>query len=149
MMARFLKISLFTFALTALASLGDASVAHALHCGTTLVAAGDAMARVRANCGSPTTAVSRTEVRTTSGNTYGVSPGAVIAVTVQIDQWTYDFGRLRLMEEITFENGVVRSMRSIGYGTREGTPRSILKRADSTREKAILEPRRAGAVPRA
>ena len=54
--------------------------------------------------------------------TYGVPSGGLIAVTVQIDEWTYDFGPMQFMEEITFENGVMRSSRPMGYGTARGQP---------------------------
>ena len=119
-----------TSVLVALVALGTTTRARALYCGSHLVERGDAMARVRQYCGEPATAVSRTEVRTGYGAVAGVTYGVPIVTTVQIDTWTYDFGPMRFMEEITFENGVVLSSRPMGYGTRSGNDRGGMNAAD-------------------
>ncbi len=65
-------------------------------------------------------------------------------MTFQIDTWIYDFGRLRFMEEIVFENGIIRSMRPLGYGTVAGRRASLeLLVAPTERAVAIARRRRA------
>jgi len=103
-----------------------ASSAHALECGSRIVVRGDREHQVVAVCGEPQSVVTRTETRTV----YGAAPtpsgghvGSAYTVTVQIDVWVYDFGPSRFMEELTFENGVLVSLRPIGRGTTSGRSR--------------------------
>ena len=100
-----------------------ATPAHALRCGDGLVVVGDPVARVRARCGEPASITSRVETR--GAITTPVAPGGtrdVNATTVTIDVWVYDFGRSRFMEEVTFENGIVRRLRRLGYGSDRDAP---------------------------
>jgi hypothetical protein len=45
-------------------------------------------------------------------------------VSVRIDVWIYDFGPQRFMEELTFENGILRQLRTLGRGTARGRART-------------------------
>jgi hypothetical protein len=38
------------------------------------------------------------------------------SVTVQVEEWTYDFGKQRFIQFLTFEAGKVIRIRSGGYG---------------------------------
>lgn len=107
-----------------LAAPGSAS---ALSCDGRLVEAGDHEAYVRSVCGEPTYFTTRTETRTVFvgpyGDTrtgYGYGVGYAQTVTVVIDVLVYDFGPTRFIDELTFENGVLRTDRIAGYGTPAG-----------------------------
>jgi hypothetical protein len=99
------------------ASTGEA---HALSCGSRLVEVGDSSVYVRSVCGDPTAMSTRTETRSAWAGTGPYGYGYGQSVTVQIEVWVYDFGPTRFMEELTFENGVLRSERALGYGTPRG-----------------------------
>ncbi len=102
-----------------------ASSAHALECGSRIVVRGDREHQVVAVCGEPQSVMTRTETRTVYGaaRTPSGHVGSAYTVTVQIDVWIYDFGPSRFMEELTFENGVLVSLRPIGRGTSAGRGR--------------------------
>jgi hypothetical protein len=105
--------------------LGASGSASALSCDGRLVTTGDSEAYVRSVCGEPTAFTTRTETRTMYVTPYGVDPrtgygiayGYAQTVTVQIDVLVYDFGPTRFIDELTFENGVLRADRVAGYGT--------------------------------
>lgn len=113
-----------TLCIGAVLALGPAT-AHALSCNGRLVEVGDTEAYVRTVCGEPTTMTSRTETRTAYlGYAYGTPTpygapyaGYAQTITVQIDVLVYDFGPTRFIDELTFENGVLRVDRVAGYGT--------------------------------
>ena len=112
------------FGMLAATSLGLASPAHAFWCRGRLVLEGDRMPEVRANCGEPASEISRMEEstiysggarRARDGSWYG---GSSRTVTTQVDIWVYDFGPTRFMEELRFEDGVLRRLTRLGRGTR-------------------------------
>ncbi|MEA3303304.1 MAG: DUF2845 domain-containing protein [Pseudomonadota bacterium] len=35
------------------------------------------------------------------------------------EEWTYNFGPHRLMQQLNFKNGVLESIKSLGYGYRD------------------------------
>lgn len=105
----------------ACAWLGSPGEAHALNCGSRLVEVGDSSVYVRSVCGDPTAMSTRTETRSAWAGTGPYGYGYGQSVTVQIEVWVYDFGPTRFMEELTFENGVLRSERALGYGTARGS----------------------------
>jgi hypothetical protein len=129
--------------------LASASSASALDCNQRLVTVGDRAAEVRARCGEPASISVRTESRTqyagaVRGGDFG---GSSITVTVEIETWVYDFGPRRFMEELTFENGILRSTQRLGYGTRERDGRrSAVERAH--RGRAVIAARRTALAPR-
>jgi uncharacterized membrane protein len=77
-------------------------------------------------CGDPDDATQRVEYRTVRGRVAGpctrsgdkivCSQTKEQVVEVVIDEWTYDFGRNRFIEYLTFEQGRLVSVRSGGYG---------------------------------
>lgn len=98
------------------------NTAHALSCDGRLVESGDNIAYVRGICGEPTYVTTHQEMRSVYGaygSRYGYY-GSQAAVTVQVDVLVYDFGPTRFIEELTFENGVLRGERIAGYGTVAG-----------------------------
>jgi hypothetical protein len=112
--------SVLSVAAFAIAWFALAPSAMALDCGSRLVVEGDSAAYVLSTCGEPASVTRRTESR----EAFAVEhrPGGVIGesarVTVEIEVWVYDFGPRRFMHELTFENGILRSARTIGRGTR-------------------------------
>jgi hypothetical protein len=125
-----------------------ASPASALSCNRRLVLEGDPASQVRALCGEPTQIARRTESRTryVSARGRGGGVGEAITVTTEIEVWTYDFGPRRFIEEITIENGVVRSIRAGGYGTAAGGRRTAIDRDVRSPERAIFRRERAPAI---
>jgi hypothetical protein len=107
----------------ALAAALPASSASALDCNRRLVVVGDPAIYVRDICGEPAQITTRTESRTqfVSLPGRGAVIGAAHTVTVEIEVWIYDFGPRRFMEELTFENGILRSLRPLGYGRRRAS----------------------------
>ncbi len=101
------------------AVLAQSDQAEALDCNRRLILVGDPMARVRSLCGEPASTHSRTESRSVFGGVRraGGSLGEAYTVTIQVEVWVYDFGPRRFMEELTFADGVLRSTRTLGYGS--------------------------------
>ena len=127
----------------ALALLSITSGASALDCDQRLVAVGDHALQVRERCGEPASVSARTETRTELAGTRGSAfRGSAFSVTVAIEVWVYDFGPRRFMEELTFENGILRSMRPLGYGTRAGSERRTAVDRERPERLAIVERRR-------
>ena len=87
--------------------------AHALSCSGRLVEIGDNIAYVQGVCGQPTFVSSHQEMRSVYGAYgYGYGYGSRAMATVQVDVLLYDFGPTRFIEELTFENGVLRAERT-------------------------------------
>src|SRR5690348_11512244 len=96
--------------------------ASALSCNGRLVELGDSEAYVRSVCGEPTSESVRTDARVaampySSGYRYGAYAAPV---PVQVTVLVYDFGPTRFIDELSFENGVLRADRVVGYGTLAG-----------------------------
>jgi hypothetical protein len=107
-------------ALVATLALLWGSTAEAMHCRNRVVNVGDSAARVLALCGEPTQLVERVEQRTRyvqRRGRRGVLVAESVTVEVVIQQWVYDYGPTRLMRELVFEEGQLRSLRTLGYGT--------------------------------
>jgi Protein of unknown function (DUF2845) len=96
------------------------ALAEGMRCGSQIIDKGTSREEVRALCGQPsqvdnTTAYDGTGVigrnRRVGGGTSGVE--------VQIEVWIYNFGPDQLMEKVRFEDGIVASVESMGYGYNE------------------------------
>lgn len=114
-----IAIASVAFALSAL----GASSAHALSCNNRLVVVGDPSARVRSLCGDPATVTTRVEQRSVTVHrraASGVIVSETISVSVTVETWVYDFGPQRLMQQLVFEDGTLRAIDTLGYGTAEG-----------------------------
>lgn len=100
--------------------------ADGLQCGDSLVSSGDSPYQVRAICGDPDAAVHRIEYRTIRQRipTPCVRENGhqrcetIVEQTVEvvIDEWTYDFGRDRFIEYLTFEQGHLIRVTEGSYG---------------------------------
>jgi hypothetical protein len=101
----------------ALVALLQCAAARAeLRCGTRVVSRGDSAHRVASICGAPADVVQRVEFRTVRS---GVAPcvakadgqpcaaQAELTRQVVIEEWTYDFGANKLLQRLTFEDGVL------------------------------------------
>ena len=114
------------------------NTASALSCDGRLVEVGDSEAYVRSICGEPTQFMTRMETRgatipyvVRAGTPYAYVYPYTQMVTVQVDVLVYDFGPTRFIDELTFENGVLRADRIAGYGTvRGGAARREARRAE-------------------
>ena len=118
----------FSHLLIGLCILVIAEPALALRCGSKLVLNGDHKSKILKHCGEPTSVQVRTIVRgytsihdrhhrriSSRGNddlypAYG---------EIIVEEWTYNFGPRRLMQTITFENGLVVSVKQLHSGYRE------------------------------
>jgi hypothetical protein len=84
---------------------------------------GDTMSMVLANCGEPTWVDTRREWRsrvvpagTIIDGWYVTKVPRTIRVQVEIEQWTYDLGRSKFVRFLAFENGILISITTGGYG---------------------------------
>ncbi len=101
-----------------------AQPAWAFYCGQLLVKEGDYKLQVLDKCGQPDYSDSRVEYRSTVLRGSGIQqPGLdfINQVPVQIEEWTYDFGRRRFMQFLHFENGRLIYINNLGYGTLNGS----------------------------
>lgn len=104
------------------------SSARAMHCQNRLVAVGDPMARVLALCGEPSSRVERVVQRAQHVHrriARGVVVTDTISVSVTLTELVYDFGPTRFMRELTFEDGILRRIETLGYGTPSGRTASF------------------------
>lgn len=93
----------------------QASVAaDALRCGHSLLHLGDSRYEVRSACGEPDDRQTRTEyrsvtrkVRTPCGPSNEGNCSSVRSKTeeIVIEEWLYDFGRLKFIQHLVFEQG--------------------------------------------
>ena len=110
-----------------------AQPAAALRCGSRLISEGVPQSKVLRFCGEPEAIQVRTVVRAgfpryrsfdRSSSRYGTATARdrelLIAdrafEEILVEEWTYNFGPRRLMRMVRFENGIVTSIRQLGYG---------------------------------
>lgn len=93
------------------------------YCGHELVEEGDYKMQVLEKCGEPDYRESRVEYRSTVLRGALNQPGLdlIRQEPVNIDEWTYDFGRRRFMQLLHFENGRLVYIKPLGYGTVNGS----------------------------
>jgi hypothetical protein len=106
-------------------SLGAHARADSLSCDGRIVASGDSTYRVRSVCGAPAEENHRVETRTVKRRvtvpcaTEGKGRCSAVvedSVEVVIDEWTYDFGRHRFLQHLTFEQGKLARIEAGSYG---------------------------------
>ncbi|HEU4601122.1 MAG TPA: DUF2845 domain-containing protein [Steroidobacteraceae bacterium] len=99
---------------------GTAAHADAMRCGSRLITTGDTRAMVREFCGEPADIVTRTILQRPNfmlhGQTYFLNEGYV---EVPVEVWTYNLGPNRLMRRVSFIDGNVDSIETLGYGYHE------------------------------
>jgi hypothetical protein len=107
--------------------MGAVGLAHAdsLSCGDRLVPTGSSPYDVQSRCGPPDAVEQRTETRTVRRAIR--VPCAVgycttyvdDSIEVPIEQWTYDFGKQRFLQYLTFEAGQLIRIKSGSYGYKD------------------------------
>jgi len=130
------KISLFLTNLVFLFAYQAAqpAMADTMRCDRTLVTRGDSQGEVLAACGEPMFASQRKIYRSgiPSRRLMNFSPNRLYhnltsrelvhhdrsVVEVPVDVWTYNFGPRQFMREITFMDGRVLGIETLGYGHR-------------------------------
>jgi hypothetical protein len=97
-------------------SLCSINAAFALRCGHQLVELGDYKGDVLARCGAPESIATRTKI---VGSTLR-HPLRTLDLQqyeeIQIEEWVYNFGSLRLQQYLRFENGELTEIKSLGRG---------------------------------
>jgi hypothetical protein len=110
-----------------------AQPAIALRCGSRLISDGAPQGKVLRYCGEPESVQVRTLVRAglprnrsfgrarhrfdaRISNDSGLFLAERAYEEIVIEEWTYNFGPRRLMRVIRFENGLVTSIKQLGYG---------------------------------
>lgn len=93
-----------------------ATDANAMRCGHQLVQQGDYKLDVLERCGEPDSVERRTAVR---GSRLRHPQGALEIdqfQEVEIEVWIYNFGPRKLKQLLEFEDGVLKSIRSLDHG---------------------------------
>ncbi|HEX8701115.1 MAG TPA: DUF2845 domain-containing protein [Myxococcaceae bacterium] len=106
---------LMTLALTLL-SFPTLSHAASMRCGTHLISDGSSKVEVLAKCGEPTAKESRTETIEVRNRDRRGGGSTTTTTQKNIEEWTYNFGPTRLMQVVTFENGVLTDVKSTTHG---------------------------------
>jgi hypothetical protein len=106
---------------------GGQASAEVLSCQDRLVQPGSSMYDVRSLCGPPDQVDQRSEFRTVR-RPIRVPCGAgwcstfiEDSVEVTLEEWTYDFGKQRFLQYLTFENGRLIRIKAGGYGHKDQT----------------------------
>lgn len=105
---------------------GESARADGMQCGNDLVTTGDSLYQVRSVCGDPDAAFHRVEYRTIRHRIPApcvreagrVRCETIVEQTIEvhIDEWTYDFGKDRFIEYLTFEQGQLVRVAEGSYG---------------------------------
>ncbi len=91
--------------------------AFAFFCGTHSVMEGQSMYQIQEWCGRPGWQNSRTaSISRPVFNRNWVGPPSYETIQVQVDEWVYDMGSTRSMQKLVFQDGVLVSILSLGYG---------------------------------
>lgn len=95
-----------------------AAHAASIRCGSELASDGASKADVLFKCGEPFMKDTRTETvgEKVKQKDADSSTTTERTVTRTFEEWTYNFGRQRLMQVVVFENGRLVDVRSGGYG---------------------------------
>ncbi|MGC4029426.1 MAG: DUF2845 domain-containing protein [Steroidobacteraceae bacterium] len=91
--------------------------AFAFRCGNRLVTEGDSAAEVIARCGDPVQVDRRAVLRPAVVWRYGRPwqlPGGPVEKVVET--WTFNLGPNQFMRQVTIEDGIVKAIRTLGYG---------------------------------
>src|SRR5262245_55643637 len=112
--------------LVACCSFAGAARADSLRCGDRLASSGDSLYQVRATCGDPDDAQQHVERRVVRRRLECFGQGrdrqcvtVEDTVEVVVDEWTYDFGRNRFIEYVTFEQGHLVRVTAGTYGHKD------------------------------
>jgi len=112
-----MKIEIAVSLLCTLPSLG---FAEGMVCGNKIIEKGISREEVRAYCGKPAQIDNKIAYAGIAG--FAGRHGRVVdssAVEIQVETWIFNFGPDQLMEKVRFEDGIVASVESMGYGYNE------------------------------
>ena len=114
--------------------LGGNAQANSMRCDRDLITQGDSQGEVLVSCGEPVFATRKTIIRSgipnrRFGTFSSIGNGYYVDITsrelihhnrshveVPVEVWTYNFGPRQFMREVTFIDGRVNSIRTLGYG---------------------------------
>jgi hypothetical protein len=125
------QLALAFAAFFSLFSLFYSPASWAFICNSNVVDTGLNKADVLVKCGPPSTRELRTEKRTvrirnsgyrnTGPSSQGGMPGPIVeqerTVELHIEEWVYNFGPNQFMQRLVFEDGVLITVRDLGYGS--------------------------------
>ncbi len=103
--------------LALLAGLPALASGQSLRCSDRIISTGSTRAEVAGLCGDPAQVEHKTiynNVSAAAGRQSSLVAGTTLEI--QVELWIYNFGPDRLMQRIRFEDGVVVSIQSMGYG---------------------------------
>jgi len=106
-----------TFLLGLALAVASGTAQAAMRCGHHQIVEGDTADELQARCGPPAGVDRRTVTRPPVIWRYGrpiYVPGGQIEVAYEI--WTYNFGSNQFMRRVHVEDGIVKSIETIGYG---------------------------------
>jgi hypothetical protein len=90
--------------------------AYALRCNHQLIRVSDRKAEVIYHCGEP----DYIDVRYINEGTRLRDPNRTLELSrfkeIVVEEWTYNFGSNKLMRLLLFKNGVLKEIRTLGYG---------------------------------
>jgi len=92
------------------------NAAYAMRCGNHLVEPGDYKDDVIAQCGEPDSVETHTKVVSTAIHFSGRTIDLQQYEEIQVEEWIYNLGRLRLRQYLRFENGRLKEVKSLGRG---------------------------------
>jgi hypothetical protein len=95
--------------------LGEASAQY-LRCGSDVVAVGDRKFDLLQKCGEPALRESRTQERSVKVRDPGGRTLREIEITVEVEDWTYNFGPHRFYYVVRMEDGRIVGIESGGRG---------------------------------
>ncbi len=101
-----------------LVALGAAAPVRAdyLRCNGNVVAVGDIKLQVLKRCGEPALKETREKERAFKSFDRGSGRSREFYTSVQVDEWTYNFGPGQLLSVVTFEDGRVVNIETNGFG---------------------------------
>lgn len=97
-------------------SLCSFNAAYAMRCGNRLVEPGDYKDVVIARCGEPDSVETHTKIVSRTIHLPGRTVDLQQYEEIQVDEWVYNLGRLRLRQYLRFENGRLKEVKSLGRG---------------------------------
>ncbi len=115
------RLSRIALALCALCIVPVAMLPDAGHAARECARVGDTVSQVQRSCGEPSRVEAWEERRTAPVRLYEggvVRDFGIRDVIVPIEEWTYNFGPTHFVRILTFEDGILKSSRTGGYGWR-------------------------------
>jgi Protein of unknown function (DUF2845) len=94
----------------------SADPAYALRCGKRLVRVGDSTAKVLHICGEPESRDYRVVYHLLHEENSVEASLDPVFIPVILEEWVYDFGPKRFVQQLHFEDHILRNIQPLGYG---------------------------------